>query len=53
VADSFRIGCIGRVGAAEMRGVLAAIGEILDAMRVTDRGPAGRRGHAGERRVDT
>jgi 2-aminoethylphosphonate-pyruvate transaminase len=39
VADSFRIGCIGRVGAAEMRGVLAAIAEILDEMQVTDRGP--------------
>jgi 2-aminoethylphosphonate-pyruvate transaminase len=39
VADSFRIGCIGRLGAAEMRGVLAAIGEILEEMKVTDRGP--------------
>ena len=47
MADSFRIGCIGHVGAAEMRGVLAAIGAILDEMQVTDRGPGG------ERRVDT
>ncbi len=29
VADSFRIGCIGRLGENEMRGVLRAIGEIL------------------------
>jgi 2-aminoethylphosphonate-pyruvate transaminase len=29
VADSFRIGCIGRLGEHEMRGVLRAIGEIL------------------------
>src|SRR5262245_48460833 len=42
VADSFRVGCIGRLGDAEMRGVLAAIREILDEMGVTDRAPAGR-----------
>ena len=35
VAESFRIGCIGRVGEAEMRGVLGAIAEILDDMGVT------------------
>jgi 2-aminoethylphosphonate-pyruvate transaminase len=29
VADSFRIGCIGRLGEHEMRGVLRAISEIL------------------------
>ncbi len=32
VADSFRIGCIGRIGAEHMRGVLAAIREILAEM---------------------
>ena len=29
VADSFRIGCIGRLGAAEMQGALGAIREVL------------------------
>jgi 2-aminoethylphosphonate-pyruvate transaminase len=40
VAESFRIGCIGRLGAAEMRGALAAIGEALREMGVTDCRPA-------------
>lgn len=35
VADSFRIGCIGRIGEKEMRAALAAIGEVLDEMGVT------------------
>ena len=30
VADSFRIGCIGRLGAPEMRGALAAIREAME-----------------------
>jgi 2-aminoethylphosphonate-pyruvate transaminase len=34
VADSFRIGCIGALGAAEMRGALAAIEEVLAEMGV-------------------
>lgn len=34
VADSFRIGCIGRLYPDHMRGVLAAIREILDEMGV-------------------
>ena len=34
VADSFRIGCIGRLYPEHMRGVLAAIREILDEMGV-------------------
>ena len=34
VAESFRIGCIGRLNAEHMRGVLAAIGEILAEMGV-------------------
>jgi 2-aminoethylphosphonate-pyruvate transaminase len=34
VADSFRIGCIGRLNADHMRGALAAIREILDEMGV-------------------
>jgi 2-aminoethylphosphonate-pyruvate transaminase len=29
VADSFRIGCIGRLDAGHMRGALAAIAEVL------------------------
>ncbi len=40
VADSFRIGCIGRLGEAEMRGVLAAIRDIVGEMGVTHCGPA-------------
>ena len=36
VADSFRIGCIGRLGADEMRGVLAVIRVILQEMGVTN-----------------
>ena len=42
VADSFRIGCIGRVGEHEMRGVLRAIGEILAETGVTSCAPARR-----------
>jgi 2-aminoethylphosphonate-pyruvate transaminase len=42
VADSFRIGCIGRLGEGEMRGVLRAISEILAEMGVTRCAPAGR-----------
>ena len=34
VADSFRIGCIGRLNADHMRGALAAIRDILDEMGV-------------------
>ncbi len=40
VADSFRIGCIGRLGEDEMRGVLRAIGDILAEMGVTRCAPA-------------
>ncbi len=42
VADSFRIGCIGRLGETEMRGVLDAIKQILAEMGVTRCAPAGR-----------
>jgi 2-aminoethylphosphonate-pyruvate transaminase len=41
VADSFRVGCIGRLGEIEMRAALQAIGEVLDEMGVHDRAPAG------------
>ena len=40
VADSFRIGCIGRLYPDHMRGALAAIREILDEMGVTQLKPA-------------
>ncbi len=40
VADSFRIGCIGRLGAAEMRGALAAVREVLGELGVTACAPA-------------
>jgi 2-aminoethylphosphonate-pyruvate transaminase len=36
VAESFRIGCIGRLGAAQMTGALRAIEETLSAMGVTN-----------------
>jgi 2-aminoethylphosphonate-pyruvate transaminase len=40
VADSFRIGCIGRLDANHMRGALRAIREILDEMGVRGGAPA-------------
>jgi 2-aminoethylphosphonate-pyruvate transaminase len=40
VADSFRIGCIGRLNADHMRGALAAIAEILSEMKVASPKPA-------------
>ncbi len=40
VADSFRIGCIGRMAAEQMQGALAAIRETLDEMGVTNCMPA-------------
>jgi 2-aminoethylphosphonate-pyruvate transaminase len=40
VADSFRIGCIGRLYPEHMRGALAAIRDILDDMGVTSLKPA-------------
>src|ERR1019366_10596927 len=39
VAESFRIGCLGRLGAAEMRGALAAISATLAAMGVRNCAP--------------
>jgi 2-aminoethylphosphonate-pyruvate transaminase len=40
VADSFRIGCIGRLGETEMHGALDAISAVLEDMGVHDRAPA-------------
>jgi 2-aminoethylphosphonate-pyruvate transaminase len=40
VAESFRIGCIGRIGAKEMKAALAAIEETLEKMGVENRAPA-------------
>ena len=39
VADSFRIGCIGRIGPKEMTGALQAIEAVLVEMRVSRRAP--------------
>ena len=39
IADSFRIGCIGRVGEAEMHGAVAAVGEMLAEMGVRSGAP--------------
>jgi 2-aminoethylphosphonate-pyruvate transaminase len=40
VADSFRIGCIGRLFPQHMEGALLAVREVLDEMRVSNGGPA-------------
>jgi 2-aminoethylphosphonate-pyruvate transaminase len=40
VADSFRIGCVGRLGAAEMDGALAAIRQAMAEMGVRSGSPA-------------
>jgi 2-aminoethylphosphonate-pyruvate transaminase len=40
VADSFRIGCIGRLNADHMRGAVAAVREILAEMNVRNLRPA-------------
>ncbi|MCW5748681.1 MAG: 2-aminoethylphosphonate--pyruvate transaminase [Alphaproteobacteria bacterium] len=40
VADSFRMGCIGRLDAGHMRGAVAAVGEILAEMGVGTGAPA-------------
>lgn len=42
VAESFRIGCIGRIGEAEIRAALAAIGETMREMGVASGAPAAR-----------
>ena len=34
VAPSFRIGCIGRLDAGQMRGAVAAVREVLDELGV-------------------
>jgi 2-aminoethylphosphonate-pyruvate transaminase len=39
-AETFRVGCIGRLGEAEMRGAVAAIAKALDRLGVKDRSPA-------------
>src|SRR6266436_6239319 len=40
VAESFRMGCIGRLYPGHMKGALAAVREVLDEMRVSNGGPA-------------
>ena len=40
VAESFRIGCIGRLYPEDMKGALAAVRAVLDEMRVNNGGPA-------------
>jgi len=42
VADSFRIGCIGRLNAEHMRGALSAIREVLAEMGVAGLGASER-----------
>jgi 2-aminoethylphosphonate-pyruvate transaminase len=43
VADSFRIGCIGRLGATEMKAALAAIREVMAELGVKSGAPAAQR----------
>jgi len=40
VADSFRIGCIGRLSEAEMKGALAAVAEVMGELGVASGAPA-------------
>jgi 2-aminoethylphosphonate-pyruvate transaminase len=40
VADSFRIGCIGRLGEAEMKGALSAVAEVMGELGVASGAPA-------------
>ncbi len=40
VADSFRIGCIGRLGEAEMKGAVLAVREVMQEMGVASGAPA-------------
>jgi 2-aminoethylphosphonate-pyruvate transaminase len=40
VAESFRIGCIGRLYPKDMKGALGAVREVLAEMRVSNGGPA-------------
>jgi 2-aminoethylphosphonate-pyruvate transaminase len=40
VADSFRIGCIGRIGETEMKAFLAAVAAVLKEMNVASGAPA-------------
>ena len=40
VADSFRMGCIGRLDETHMRGAVAAVREILSEMGVASGAPA-------------
>jgi 2-aminoethylphosphonate-pyruvate transaminase len=40
VADSFRIGCIGRLGEAEMRGALEAVRAVMNVLGVKSGAPA-------------
>ena len=40
VADTFRIGCIGRLGKEQIEGALAAVGATLDELGVSDCAPA-------------
>lgn len=40
VADSFRMGCIGRLHPTDMKGALDAVRDVLEDMRVSNGGPA-------------
>jgi 2-aminoethylphosphonate-pyruvate transaminase len=40
IHDSFRIGCIGRLGEAEMRGALEAVRAVMNELGVKSGAPA-------------
>jgi len=40
VADSFRIGCIGRLGETEMKAFLAVVADVMKEMKVASGAPA-------------
>ena len=46
VADSFRMGCIGRLGEAEMKGALAAVAEVMAELGVASGSPRKRAANA-------
>jgi 2-aminoethylphosphonate-pyruvate transaminase len=40
VADSFRVGCVGRIGPEEMTGAVKAVQEVMTQMGVKSGAPA-------------
>ena len=49
--ETFRVGCIGAIGPAEMRAAVHAMGDVLDEMGVRTRAASGERAASGVLRV--